>query len=82
MTEFFAGHILQGVVKSIECSVDRSYWLEIVIYLNSIVKIPPLTMLKIKSNIQYFQFLTIKFPEDFQQFQAYLLKENLKEFSN
>jgi len=29
MTEFFAGHILQGVAKSIESSVDKNYWLEI-----------------------------------------------------
>lgn len=29
MTEFFAGHILQGVAKSIENSVDKNYWLEI-----------------------------------------------------
>ena len=29
MTEFFAGHILQGVAKSIETSVDKNYWLEI-----------------------------------------------------
>jgi superfamily II DNA or RNA helicase len=30
MTEFFAGHILQGVAKSIESSDDKNYWLEIV----------------------------------------------------
>jgi superfamily II DNA or RNA helicase len=29
MTEFFAGHILQGVAKSIESSADKNYWLEI-----------------------------------------------------
>ena len=29
MTEFFAGHILQGVAKSIESSIDESYWFEI-----------------------------------------------------
>lgn len=29
MTEFFAGHILQGVAKSIENSVDKYYWLEL-----------------------------------------------------
>lgn len=29
MTEFFAGHILQGVAKNIESSVDKNYWLEI-----------------------------------------------------
>ena len=29
MTEFFAGHILQGVAKSIENSVEKNYWLEI-----------------------------------------------------
>jgi ATP-dependent DNA helicase RecQ len=29
MTEFFAGHILQGVAKNIENSVDKNYWLEI-----------------------------------------------------
>ena len=29
MTEFFAGHILQGVAKSIENSVDKNYWSEI-----------------------------------------------------
>ena len=34
MTEFFAGHILQGVAKSIETSVDKDYWLEIATYLS------------------------------------------------
>ena len=29
MTEFFAGHILQGVVKSIENSIEKNFWLEI-----------------------------------------------------
>ncbi|MCX6228045.1 MAG: RecQ family ATP-dependent DNA helicase [Bacteroidia bacterium] len=29
MTEFFAGHILQGVAKNIENSVDKNYWFEI-----------------------------------------------------
>ena len=29
MTTLFSGHILQGVAKSIESSVDKNYWLEI-----------------------------------------------------